>query len=421
MARGGSRLTGSCRRHAARLVLLAVSLCVPAAPAWALILAPSDIDASIRPPDDPGWDSVGRRANASAVYLGDRWVLTAFHVAAGTVNLGGVNYSKEPGEGIQLQNPPGFGLSQFTDLRMFRLEEAPPLPPMRISQVRPPNGAEVTLIGYGRLRSGPRTFFTVDQTQQWVETDDPRQADYAGFHTGGSGKRWGTNRVDSARTVTTSGYDNVSLGATFDVSALEETEARAAGGDSGGGVFYKKGGTWYLTGIIQNVSTNPGQPSTIAAYGDITNFADLSLYRSQILEIMQQADAGPLSPWQNPTDALNVDADHLVSPLDVLTVVDELNNPRISDPRTGQLPPVGAFAPPPYLDVDGNGIISPLDALRVINELNRQSRVLVPKGVTRQTRLIARSVPEPSTACLFAAALLMLCPVRQRSNVGGTW
>ncbi|MFV2067369.1 MAG: hypothetical protein ACC645_10345, partial [Pirellulales bacterium] len=202
MARLGNRpIHWCCSRSALTAILLAPFL-LAATPAWGLILAPSDIDPTVRPPDDPGWDYVGRRANASAVYLGNRWVLTAFHVGAGTVNLGGTDYRKESGNGIQLQNPTGRGLTDFTDLRMFRLEVEPPLRPLPISRVPPPNSAEVVLIGYGRTRSGPLNLYSVDDTGEWIETSDVTADDFAGFEIGGSGKRWGTNRVESAGTVT---------------------------------------------------------------------------------------------------------------------------------------------------------------------------------------------------------------------------
>ncbi len=91
-------------------IVLALATALAGRPAAALVVPP-DVDTSLAPPDNRGWDYVGRRANASAVYLGDRWVLTAFHVRAGSVTLMGQTYLKEPGEGIQIENPPGFGLS----------------------------------------------------------------------------------------------------------------------------------------------------------------------------------------------------------------------------------------------------------------------------------------------------------------------
>ena len=80
----------------------------------------------------------------------------------------------------------------------------------------------------------------------------------------------------------------------------------------------------------------------------------------------QPSPAAP--PWRNPIDALDVNDDGLLSPIDALLVINELN-------RVGAhalLPPSGGSAPPPYLDVTGDNFVSPVDALRVINELNRR-------------------------------------------------
>ena len=76
-----------------------------------------------------------------------------------------------------------------------------------------------------------------------------------------------------------------------------------------------------------------------------------------------------LSPsWQNPRDNLDVNGDGMVTPHDVLLVVNELNYPVFVSPA-GVLPasrPAGA----PYLDVSGNGYCQPKDALIIINFIN---------------------------------------------------
>ncbi len=77
--------------------------------------------------------------------------------------------------------------------------------------------------------------------------------------------------------------------------------------------------------------------------------------------------------WQNPLDPFDVNGDKFVAPGDVLIVVNELNNPRYSDP-VGRLilpPPTGA--PPPFLDTNGDGFVAPRDVLQLINFLNRDA------------------------------------------------
>ncbi len=71
------------------------------------------------------------------------------------------------------------------------------------------------------------------------------------------------------------------------------------------------------------------------------------------------------SPWQNPTQAEDVDNDHTVSPLDVLVLINNINaqgsRPLDNDPQNTA----------PYYDVDGDRALSPLDVLILINYINR--------------------------------------------------
>jgi hypothetical protein len=78
--------------------------------------------------------------------------------------------------------------------------------------------------------------------------------------------------------------------------------------------------------------------------------------------------------WQNPVNALDVDGNGGVFPLDALLIINELNMPVYRDPVTGLLPtppdPV-----PTYFDVDGDGFAVPNDAILVINFLNSPQNV----------------------------------------------
>ncbi len=74
-------------------------------------------------------------------------------------------------------------------------------------------------------------------------------------------------------------------------------------------------------------------------------------------------------PWQNPIRAENVNNDAIVSPSDVLTLINEINarGVRILPPS-----PVGDQVLPPFWDVNGDGQISPADVLVVINYINNK-------------------------------------------------
>ncbi len=68
-------------------------------------------------------------------------------------------------------------------------------------------------------------------------------------------------------------------------------EGQGAPGDSGGGVFIKSGGTWELAGTILYIGEHSGQPQyKIAAAGNLTYMADLSVYRDQIINLRSVTD-----------------------------------------------------------------------------------------------------------------------------------
>ena len=72
-------------------------------------------------------------------------------------------------------------------------------------------------------------------------------------------------------------------------------------------------------------------------------------------------------PQTNPRDALDVNDDFSVSPIDALLVINELN--LSGSARAARI----GGSSPMYLDVSADGQLSPLDALMVINSLNRSS------------------------------------------------
>ena len=66
-----------------RTLLLALALLL-SAPAEALVFVSGDGQGNTSPPpDDPGWNHVGRVSGLNGIYLGNGWVLTANHVPTG--------------------------------------------------------------------------------------------------------------------------------------------------------------------------------------------------------------------------------------------------------------------------------------------------------------------------------------------------
>ena len=116
----------------------------------------------------------------TAVYLGNGWVITARHVGAGDVVLGGVTHHGVAGvDGPARRRRAG---RRCPDLIVFRIEPRPKLPSLRIRPTPPDVGDRVVLIGAGRDR-GARTLWNGQPGWLW------------GPH---SQLRWGTNRVFAA-------------------------------------------------------------------------------------------------------------------------------------------------------------------------------------------------------------------------------
>src|SRR4051812_19203665 len=77
----------------ALLVTLNVVLCFAMQmSALAVIDAHSQTN-SVPPTDGVPWDNVGSHNGSSGVYLGERWVLSAWHVGPGDISLLGANYT----------------------------------------------------------------------------------------------------------------------------------------------------------------------------------------------------------------------------------------------------------------------------------------------------------------------------------------
>ena len=269
------------------LALLLVTLPI-AAPA-VVIVSGDGSGNTTSPGDDPGFSNVGRMGAGGAVYLGNRWILTVAHLstAGGTAIFGGTTYGFVSGTETRLSNPSGSGLSGVIDLRMIRLDGDPSLPSMTVASAAPSAGEDVIMIGRGRLRAPAQTHWTVTPVPDpdpdvWTEAG--ASVDREGFTTSGvRNMRWGENEVDDDSLVVDAGWgETQSFSTKFDQTGGMVHEAQAVAGDSGGGVFAKRGGLWELIGIMHTVTNSDGQPANTAVYDNDTNSADLSFYAAQI-------------------------------------------------------------------------------------------------------------------------------------------
>ncbi|MDY0165577.1 MAG: PEP-CTERM sorting domain-containing protein [Thermoguttaceae bacterium] len=236
---------------------------------------------STAPPDDPGFANVGRSGGGTAVYIGNQWALSAWHVTSTAFTWGATSYNVV--QSIQLTNPD----SSTTDLRLFRIDGDPGLPSLSLASWLPLVGSQVTMIGNGRLPFDANSDNMPDPTYwdgSWNEVTSSDPYDYEGYQTSPTkGVRWGNNLIEQTGVFSLGTHGFLTQ---FDQNGLQY-EAQAVAGDSGGGVFYTNGSQWELLGIMLGVATISGQPGGVntAVFGNQTFMADLSVYRNQILAI----------------------------------------------------------------------------------------------------------------------------------------
>ena len=256
----------------------------------AVVLAVGDgTSNTTAPTDDPGFSNVGNRGVYLGNFSGNHWVITAAHVGAGSVVFDGISYNQVADSAVRVKNPTGMGLSEFTDLTLFRIDSDPSLPTLTISSSAPAIGSSVTLIGDGLDRETSLTTWKVDTGVTpftWEEGGVPANA--SGYKSLGTRtKRWGTNVTVAPGAndiVNTGSGDSKSINLSFDSSG-GANEATVANGDSGGGLFYKNGATWELYGILQATGTFSGQPSDTSVFGNLAFAGDLSFYHDEIQAI----------------------------------------------------------------------------------------------------------------------------------------
>lgn len=281
--------------------LLALQFSAPDAQA---LIVSNTTGTNVAPADDPGWNNVGRFTGSGAgtfIYLGNKKVLTAYHIGQGIVgdptkpiSFNGNSYNTVAGSGVRLKNPD----NSYTDLMVFELATDPGLPTLKISQATPDNGDALVMIGEGLYRQSSQTYWDVNTSDpsNWVWSEVPMSGpwDYTGFKWSGSvGRRWGTNQMFDNQ-VDFNGLGAVKGFATSFVIGATAQEANAATGDSGGAVFFKNPDTneWELSGVMIGTGflvglNHPPSSATIDGYS-ATLAADLSVYRSQILALVPE-------------------------------------------------------------------------------------------------------------------------------------
>ncbi|MBC2595610.1 hypothetical protein H5P28_15185 [Ruficoccus amylovorans] len=277
-----------------RTIVAALCLCSPLS-SHALVnagnpggntTAPTGLDGQ---PEDPGFANMFVVDGGTAVYLGEGWLLTANHVSAKWIELDGV---RVPSEQVvdKVKRVKG------ADLKLIHLKEALDLPAVKIAAQPPEVGAEVIMIGAGRISEDKLTFWQVDQSTKpwaWTELPDAKGANMAGvLSKGGYQMAWGTNRISAVQ--------GKWLVTDFSPPSSQATpfEAQAISQDSGGAMFAYTDEGWKLIGTMVTVGRLlPDQPGVVkpeksntlvvgsGVFGNLTMSLLLPPVRQEIIEI----------------------------------------------------------------------------------------------------------------------------------------
>lgn len=235
------------------------------------------------PVDGAWWNYVGSVGGGSGIYLGQYngsyWAMTAAHVGKGTLTINSVSYAATADNAVQIFNPD----KTPADMVLFKLQNGPVLPNLTLSSSAPLNQT-VYMVGRGISRS---TLESREGLQYWDSKWDTTAAPgtYSGYYVDGpKTMRWAENTLEVGYEIAESlGSPWKTYSRFTDFDALEG-EGQAASGDSGGAMFWKNGSDWELSGLIIGIRRDhPGQPSDIAAVGDLTFAADIAYYRDTIL------------------------------------------------------------------------------------------------------------------------------------------
>lgn len=261
---------GRAMRTGLGVVLLS---CWAALAAHAVVIASGDSTGNISPPpDDPGFAHVGVLNGLAGVYLGNGWVISAWHVGAAPFAIGGITYQPVAGSETRLQGPD----SVPPDLMLVKIDGDPGLPSLPLAGTSPGSGRDVILIGHGRDRDQPLDY----QGHAGWTTQLP-------FTT-----RWGSNEISHTSQLVAGqsrggASKTQSIATRFDAPGATAHESQAVLGDSGGGLFWKQGSKWVLAGTLFAATMHTGQPEHSAVEGNLVIAADLAHYRAQILTIVE--------------------------------------------------------------------------------------------------------------------------------------
>lgn len=251
--------------------------------ASAVVIAGGDGTGNVTAPSGlTQWNNVALVNGSTGVYVGNGWMLTAYHVGVGTATFPDNSVYSPDGTSVRLHNPD----NSLTDLLMFHLSTVPVgLSALTIASSTPATNTSVYMIGNGRNREATLTQWDVNTATNpdtWTVSTSP-PSDASGYlYAAGNSLRWGTNTIDGTNLVD-AGFGTVhALRADFSNVA---GEGQLVDNDSGGAMFLTNG---TLAGTLDARGIYDGQPTNSAVFGNLSYAADLSVYRSEIMSTVPE-------------------------------------------------------------------------------------------------------------------------------------
>jgi len=253
------------------LFLGAVFLFAPLDFANAIVFFSQGNDANLTKPENGlPWENVVQMRSDSGpigtgVYLGNRYVLTAGHVAPlTTVRIGFLDYA------LDSSVPYLVGTS---DMKLVRLASDPGLGSVRLNTNPLNDGGYSYMVGYGVGRASGSLVNASPVT--WGDAST-------------SAKRWGTNLVDGAiSNAQVAGYTSDLLRTQFNSNA-GGSEAALTILDSGSALFRQIGSDWFLVGLgayVQNSGYSLASSQFNSSESDDNYFIRISSYAGSVQQI----------------------------------------------------------------------------------------------------------------------------------------
>ena len=189
--------------------------------------------------------------------------------------------------------------------------------------------------------------------------------------------------VENATLMVTFSLIGDNAGTVLAEAQTADVNGNLIGSVGGGGVIDPQlgplsengGSTHTHLALPGSLAINAGDPSSAAGVGDVPEFDQRGPEYPRLVDLVMDIGAvespTTVNPaWHNTANPLDVDGNGvpIPTPLDALTVINELNSRLFSSSTSGML--IFTHLPGnPFVDVNDDGFVSPVDALLVINEL----------------------------------------------------